>query len=187
MTDSNRKLITTFLNTFFFLTPDYINIFPKEINERLNNITYKINNNQELTYDETIELAVLPTLAQDDIAPYITQKICELIKNDTTINETLKTKICFIVEIMIDRNIEDKNTKKELLEMINMEKRKTALEYLIEQENKKSAAKIKELETGYKNLETDNNQLNETLQQIKNYYTEKGDIPKEILEILFKI
>ncbi|WP_407416130.1 hypothetical protein [Methanobrevibacter sp.] len=189
------------LTKTLFLRPDYIYISPKEINERLNNITYKINNNQELTYDETIELAVLPTLAQDDIAPYITQKICELIKNNTTINETLKTKICFIVEIMIDRNIEDKNTKKELLEMINMEKRKTALEYLIEQENKKSAAKIKELETGYKNLETDNNQLktdnnqlktdnnqlNETLQQIKNYYTEKGDIPKEILEILFKI
>ena len=88
---------------------------------------------------------------------------------------------------MIDRNIEDKNMKKELLEMINMEKRKTALEYLIEQENKKSTAKIKELKTGQENLETDNEQLNETLHQIKNYYAEKGDIPKEILEILFKI
>ena len=98
---------------------------------------------------------------------------------------------------MIDRNIEDKNMKKELLEMINMEKRKTALEYLIEQENKKSAAKIKELEnletdnnqlkTDNKHLKTNNEQLNETLHQIKNYYAEKVDIPKEIIEILFKI
>ena len=196
------------LTKTLFLRPEYIYIPPKEINERLNNITYKINNNLKLTYDETCELAILPTLAQDKISPYVTQKICELIKNDKTISETLKTKICFIVEIMIDRNISDKNMKKELLEMINMEKRKTALEYLIEQENKKSAAKIKELETEYKNLETDNKhlktdnkhlktdnnqlktdneQLNETLLQIKNYYTEKGDIPKEILEILFKI
>ena len=196
------------LTKTLFLRPYYIYKPPKEILKRLNNINYKINNNIKLTYDETCELAILPTLAQDNISPYVTQKICELIKNDKTISETLKTKICFIVEIMIDRNISDKNMKKELLEMINMEKRKTALEYLIEQENKKSAAKIKELETEYKNLETDNKhlktdnkhlktdnnqlktdneQLNETLLQIKNYYTEKGDIPKEILEILFKI
>ena len=53
---------------------------------------------------------------------------------------------------MIERNITDKNLKERLLEMINMEKRKTALEYLIEQENKKYTTKIKE-------LETENNQL----------------------------
>jgi len=67
------------------------------------------------------------TLAQDKIAPYVTQKVCKQIKKDKTINKKLKTDICIIIEIMIDKNIKNQKIKKELLEMINIEKRKTAL------------------------------------------------------------
>ena len=117
------------------------------------------------------------TLAQDKIAPYVTQKVCKQIKKDKTINKKLKTDICIIIEIMIDKNIKNQKIKKELLEMINMEKRKTALEYIIEQETQQLKEEIQEKDEKLTNL----------ISEIKNYYSKKGQIPKEILSALLKI
>ena len=50
-------------------------------------MTNKVNNNDKLTYDDVCEWAILPTLAQEDIALYVTQEICKQIKKDKTINE----------------------------------------------------------------------------------------------------
>ena len=191
-----------YLTKTLILRPYYLYKSPEEILERLNNITSKVNNNIKLTYDEACEWAMLPTLAQDDIAPFVTQKVCEQLKNDKTIRENLKTDICFILQIMIDRNIKNEKTKKELLEMINMEKRKTALEYLIEIETQKlkehnyelkedndelkeSNVELKEsnveLKEDNKKLLKRNEELTEMLSEVKEY------VPKELLYTLLKL
>ena len=196
------------LTKTLFLRPDYLYKPPEEIMERLNNNIDKVNNNEKLTYDEACELAVLPTLAQDDIAPYVTIKSCELLEKDESISEEFKRDLCFILEIMIDRNINDEKTKEELLEMINMEQRKEALEYLIEQETREMKQEIekqgKELEEKDEKLEEKDkeiekkdekleekdeeiNKLNEIISIIKNYYSKEGKIPKEIMTALLKI
>ena len=184
-----------YLTKTLILRPYYLYKSPEEILERLNNITSKVNNNIKLTYDEACEWAMLPTLAQDDIAPFVTQKVCEQLKNDKTIRENLKTDICFILQIMIDRNIKNEKTKKELLEMINMEKRKTALEYLIEIETQKlkehnyelkeDNVELKEsnveLKEDNKKLLKRNEELTEMLSEVKEY------VPKELLYTLLKL
>lgn len=196
------------LTKTLILRPYYLYKPPEEILERLNNISYKVYNNQQLTYEDACEWAMLPTLAQDDIAPYVTKKVCELIKKDNTVAEKLKTDICFVVEIMIDRNIRDENAKMELLEMIDMEKRKTAFEYLVDEINKESSIKIQELkenvdvleknnkilgndkkvlEEDIVKLQEENKLINDTLSQIKKYYSDEQSIPKEIYSLLLKI
>ena len=91
---------------------------------------------------------------------------------------------------MIDKNIKNQITKEELLEMINMEKRKTALEYIIQQETQKLQKNNTELKEKYDEIKVDKQKLvkeNEILTNILNYYSNKGDIPKEIQSILLKI
>ena len=78
-----------------------------------------------------------------------------------------------------------------------MEKRKTALEYIIQQETQKlqkNNIEIKvdkeELKEKYDEINVDKQKLvkeNEILTNILNYYSNKGDIPKEIQSILLKI
>ena len=205
------------LTKTLILRPLYIYKSSDEILKRLNNMTDKVNNNDKLTYDDACEWAILPTLSQDDIAPYVTKEVCKQIKKDKTINEKLKTDICFILKIMIDKNIKNQKTKKELLEMINMEKRKTALEYIIQQETQKLQKNNIELKEKYDEIKVDKEELkekydeikvdkeelkekydeinvdkqklvkeNEILTNILNYYSNKGDIPKEIQSILLK-
>ena len=88
--------------------------------------------------------------------------------------------------------------------MINMEKRKTALEYIIQQETQKLQKNNIELKEKYDEIKVDKEELkekydeinvdkqklvkeNEILTNILNYYSNKGDIPKEIQSILLKI
>lgn len=191
------------LTKTLILRPLYIYKSSDEILKRLNNMTDKVSNNEKLTYDDACEWAI-PTLSQDDIALYITKEVCKQIKKDKSINEKLKTDICFILKIMIDKNIKNPKTKKELLEMINMEKRKTALEYIIQQETQKLQKNNIELKEKYDEIKVDKEELkekydeinvdkqklvkeNEILTNILNYYSNKGDIPKEIQSILLKI
>ena len=71
-----------------------------------------------------------------------------------------------------------------------MEKRKTALEYIIQQETQKLQKNNIELKEKYDEINVDKQKLvkeNEILTNILNYYSNKGDIPKEIQSILLKI
>ena len=124
----------------------------EKILQLLNTITDKINCNQKLTYDESIALAILPTLAQDDIAEEITMKACQLICKYEFLDETLKTDVSFVVEIMVDRNIKSKSNQKKFLEMLNMEDKDTFLQSFIKHEMKEELELQKEeLNEKYKN------------------------------------
>ena len=132
------------LTESLFLRPLYIYMGKEKILQLLNIITDKINSNQKLTYDESIALAILPTLAQDDIAEEITMKVCQLICQYEFLDETLKTDVCFVVEIMVDRNIKSKSNQKKFLEMLNMEEKDTFLQSFIKHEMKEELKLRKE-------------------------------------------
>ena len=84
------------------------------------------------------------TLAQDKIAPYVTQKVCKQIKKDKTINKKLKTDICIILKIMIDKNIKNQKNKKRTIGNDKHGKKKNSTQYIIEQETQQLKEEIQE-------------------------------------------
>ena len=72
-----------------------------------------------------------------------------------------------------------------------MKKRKTALEYIIEQETQQLKEEIKEKDEEIKEkkeeIEEKDEKLTNLISEIKDYYSKEGQIPKEILSALLKI
>lgn len=124
------------LTKSLILRPHYIYMSPEKIMKLLNRIKKKVNNNKRLTHHEAIALALIPTLSQDHIAEKVTIDVCELIKKYTFKDKKLKNHICFIVGIMIDRNIDDIKKQRELKEAISMTVNKKLIRRLVEEENK---------------------------------------------------
>lgn len=118
------------------LRPRYLFKSQDELLKLLNMIRDKVKSNKVLSRKETMGLAMIPTLAQDDIAEKVTEEACHLITKDQSIDSRIKNEICFILDIMIDRNIKDKKKKQELLGVLNMEERKSTIQTLIELEYK---------------------------------------------------
>lgn len=156
------------LTRSLILRPYYIYMSPEEILKLLNMIKDKIDNNEKLTYRDTIALALIPTLAQDHIAEKVTEEVCHLIEKYQFNDNNLRSNICFIIDVMIDRNIRDKNKQKELREELNMEETRTIIRKLIEEENKDALKekdriieeKNKELEEKDRKLENINSIIN---------------------------
>lgn len=79
-------------------------------------------------------------------------KVCQLICQYEFLDETLKTDVCFVVEIMVDRNIKSKSNQKKFLEMLNMEEKDTFLQSFIKHEMKEELKlREEELNEKYKN------------------------------------
>ena len=126
------------LTKSLILRPYYIYMSPEEILKLLNSIKDKINNNKKLTYRDAIALALIPTLAQNHIAEKVTEEVCHLIEKYQFHDNKLRYDICFIIDIMIDRNITNKNKQKELREALKMDETRTIIRKLVEEENKET-------------------------------------------------
>lgn len=156
------------------LRPRYLFKSQDELLKLLNMIRDKVKSNKVLSRKETMGLAMIPTLAQDDIAEKVTEEACHLITKDQSIDLPIKNEICFILDIMIDRNIKDKKKKQKLLEVLNMEERKSTIQTLIEWEYKDliddNKKKDNELELKDNELELKDSEL-----ELKDNELEKRD------------
>lgn len=160
------------LTETLFLRPLYIYHNKEKILKLLNIITDKINNKKKLTYDESIALAIIPTLAQDCIAEEVTIKVCKLISKYKFDDPTLKRNICFVVDIMVDRNIKSESKRKQFLEMLNMEDEKEFLKSFIKRELKEEHELYKEqLKNEYKKEIED---MNNEIELMKKLLDEQG-------------
>ncbi|WP_407422126.1 hypothetical protein [Methanobrevibacter sp.] len=156
------------LTKSLILRPYYIYLSPEEILKLLNMIKDKIDNNKKLTYRDAIALALIPILAQDHIAEKVTEEVCHLIEKYQFHDNKLRSDICFLIDIMIDRNIRDENKQKELREEIKMDETRTIIRKLVEEENKDVLEekdriieeKDKKLEENEKKLEDIRNIIN---------------------------
>ena len=163
------------LTKSLILRPYYIYMSPEEILKLLNSIKDKINNNKKLTYRDAIALALIPTLAQNHIAEKVTEEVCHLIEKYQFHDNKLRYDICFLINIMIDRNITDKNKQKELREALKMDETRTIIRKLVEEENKETLKekdkiieeKNKELEEKKKELEEKNKELEEKNKELE--------------------
>ena len=133
------------LTETLILRPGYLYKAEDELLELLNTIKDKIKSNEVLSRRQTVALAMIPTLAQDNIAEEVTEDVCNLIDKDRTIDYSVKREICFIVDIMIDRNILDEEKKEDLREVLKMEEKKSLLQKFLEQETKEKDDLIKNM------------------------------------------
>ena len=156
------------LTKSLILRPYYIYMSPEEILKLLNSIKYKINNNKKLTYRDAIALALIPALAQNHIAEKVTEEVCHLIEKYQFHDNKLRYDICFLIDIMIDRNITDKNKQKELREALKMDETRTIIRKLVEEENKETLKeKDKIIEEKNKELEEKNKELEEKKKELE--------------------
>ena len=163
------------LTKSLILRPYYIYMSPEEILKLLNSIKDKINNNKKLTYRDAIALALIPTLAQNHIAEKVTEEVCHLIEKYQFHDNKLRYDICFIIDIMIDRNITNKNKQKKLREALKMDKTRTIIRKLVEEENKETLKeKDKIIEEKNKELEEKNKELEYNEEKHKKELEEKN-------------
>ena len=163
------------LTKSLILRPYYIYMSPEEILKLLNSIKDKINNNKKLTYRDAIALALIPALAQNHIAEKVTEEVCHLIEKYQFHDNKLRYDICFLIDIMIDRNITNKNKQKKLREALKMDETRTIIRKLVEEENKETLKekdkiieeKNKELEEKKKELEEKNKELEEKNKELE--------------------
>ena len=176
------------------IRPIYI-YFPKEeVIKRFKNVTDKIENNETLTEEETLDIAFLPLFAAKENSQEITEKMCRLIKKHDHIDYELKREISFILQIMVFKYFEDSEKREELLEVINMKQYDSDLEMIayeiygedmeeqkeiIKQQSADLKQKDKTLKQQSADLKQKNNAIqerNELLKEIK----EKNNLDKEI-------
>ena len=183
------------LTKSLILRPYYIYMSPEEILKLLNSIKDKINNNKKLTYRDAIALALIPTLAQNHIAEKVTEEVCHLIEKYQFHDNKLRYDICFIIDIMIDRNITNKNKQKELREALKMDETRTIIRKLVEEENKETLKekdkiieeKNKELEEKKKELEEKNKELEEKNKELEyNEEKHKKELEEKNKELEYK-
>ena len=183
------------LTKSLILRPYYIYMSPEEILKLLNSIKDKINNNKKLTYRDAIALALIPALAQNHIAEKVTEEVCHLIEKYQFHDNKLRYDICFIIDIMIDRNITDKNKQKELREALKMDETRTIIRKLVEEENKETLKekdkiieeKNKELEEKKKELEEKNKELEEKNKELEyNEEKHKKELEEKNKELEYK-
>ena len=183
------------LTKSLILRPYYIYMSPEEILKLLNSIKDKINNNKKLTYRDAIALALIPTLAQNHIAEKVTEEVCHLIEKYQFHDNKLRYDICFIIDIMIDRNITNKNKQKKLREALKMDETRTIIRKLVEEENKETLKekdkiieeKNKGLEEKKKELEEKNKELEEKNKELEyNEEKHKKELEEKNKELEYK-
>ena len=122
-----------------------------------------------------IALALIPALAQNHIAEKVTGEVCHLIEKYQFHDNKLRYDICFLIDIMIDRNITDKNKQKELREALKMDETRTIIRKLVEEENKETLKeKDKIIEEKNKELEEKNKELEYNEEKHKKELEEKN-------------
>ena len=161
------------------IRPIYI-YFPKEeVIKRFKNVSDKIENNETLTEEETLDIGLLPLFAPKENSQEITEKMCELIRKCKHMDYELKREISFILQIMVFKYFKDSEKREELLGEINMKQYDSDLEMIAyeiygeDMEEKKEI--IKQQNTDLKQKENTIKQQNELLKEIK----EKNNLDKE--------
>ena len=168
------------------IRPIYI-YFPKEeVMKRFKNVSDKIENNETLTEEETLDIGLLPLFAPKENSQEITEKMCELIRKYKHMDYELKREVSFILQIMVFKYFEDSEKRKELLGEINMKQYDSDLEmiaYEIYGEDMEEQKEIiKQQNTDLKQKENTIKQQNTDLKQKENTIKQQNELLKEIKE-----
>ena len=175
------------------IKPIYI-YFPKEeVMKRFKNVSDKIENNETLTEEETLDIAFLPLFTPKENSKEITEKMCELIRKYEHIDYELKREISFILQIMVFKYFEDSEKREELLGEINMKQYDSDLEMIayeiygedIEEQKeiiKQQSADLKQKDNDLKQKDNDLKQKDNTIKQqnkLLKEIKEKNNLDKE--------
>lgn len=140
----------------------------------------KIENNEKLDENETLDIAFLPLFSPKNKAKHITRKVCYLYNIAKFNNEQLKNDISYILQIMINKNIIDDEEKRELLKLTFEEIRENALNELIKNEIDELKILNENLEQTNQGLEKRNENLEQTNQELKKRVTQYDKAIREL-------
>ena len=101
------------------LRPVYFYISQEDIIKRLNNLEEKINNNEQLSDDEGLDMVFVAMFASRRDAEEITKKLAKLFLNDKSLIGPLKDYIGYGLSIMIKKNVKNTNEIMEFLKMLD--------------------------------------------------------------------
>ena len=114
------------------LRPVYIQMSQDEIIERLNNLEVKINNHEELSDDESLDIVFLPMFASKDTSCEITEKVTHLFHKDKSLTGVFRGDIAYGLSIMIKKYFDLTDKGKELLKLIKHDIDRSRLRDVIE-------------------------------------------------------
>ena len=86
----------------------------------LNNINEKLKNNEELTFQETIDLGIVPLMRSEYSPNDQILKTIELTRRIKNINYDLKNEILGVQVLLADRFVEDPDLKNQIMDVIDM-------------------------------------------------------------------
>ena len=183
--DPSKSLSRYELTKSDIIVPQYFFISWDETNEILNKIENILNNNEELDYNDALYLAYLPIFAPKNHVKSLVEKLCHMF-SQANIDYHLKTELVFVLEIMIEKHITEKNKIKDLKEMIKVDEAvdKILLSVALNEDlNEKLEQKEKELENKEKELENKEKELENKDNELKNKDDEMGEYKKALMEL----
>ena len=86
----------------------------------LNNINEKVKNNEELTFQETIDLGIVPLMRSEYSPNDQILKTIELTRRIKNIDYDLKNEILGVQVLLADRFVEDPDLKNQIMDVIDM-------------------------------------------------------------------
>ena len=86
----------------------------------LNNINEKLKNNEELTFQETIDLGIVPLMRSEYSPNDQILKTIELTRRIKNIDYDLKNEILGVQVLLADKFVEDHDLKNQIMDVINM-------------------------------------------------------------------
>ena len=155
-----------------YIKVHYIYIDQDTLWKKYDNLINKVEQREELTEMESLDLAFVCKFISKEYAPYVIETLSSVYKEAIIEDKLLKMDVGVILGGMILKHISNINKQNRLLEMINMRHIENEIDKLVYDEyGDKLDAKDKEIEEKNKKIETQNQKL-EILNKTNKKYKE---------------
>ena len=104
-----------------FFEPKISSFKQRDGDKFLNNINEKVKNNEELTFQETIDLGIVPLMRSEHSPNDQILKTIELTRRIKNIDHDLKNEILGVQVLLADKFVEDPDLKNQIMDVINMD------------------------------------------------------------------
>ena len=141
--------------------------FPQdELWEKYEKVINKVEQKEQLTKIEALDIAFVPKFISKDSAPFVTETLSKAFEDAIINDKILKMDVGVLLGAMIIKNV-DKRKQEKLLEDIGMKQIENRIKRLAADEVREAERKNLKLEQDYKQVKEELNQFKEENHQLK--------------------
>lgn len=152
-----------------------------ELWEKYENLINRIEQKEELSESEALDIAFVPKFISKENGEYITESLANLLKYAIINDRVLKRDITVILGAMIQKHIENEEKQNELMEEINMKPTEDEIRIIAREE---FADELFEMEQEKQKVEKQNYELKKGIEELKQMSDLNNKKAKQIINTL---